>query len=184
MKSSMRFVTFLATLIFSITLADANQQVLLRVQWQQLELQNAFLKPHEKLQRVQDLSAFIAVQSMENTHVGKTPYQVFKTGTANEAELAFAKWMMYVDLGFDPEQFRLIYLQQQESQESRVWLAMYDSQDSKIITTNQIVDQDELNTILLTEKLDIISVMDPNLILNSRINKRQTEDQLQDTMFL
>jgi len=184
MKSRMRFVTFLATLVFSITLADANQQVLLRVQWQQLELQNAFLNPSEKLQRVQDLSAFIAVQTIDNTHVSKSPFQVFKSGAANEAELAFAKWMMYVNLGFDPEQFRLIYLQQQQTQKSHVWLAMYTSDEPKIITTNQIVDQSELETILLTEKLDIISVMDPNQILNSRINKRHAEDQLQGTMFL
>ena len=184
MTGSMRFVTFLVTLLFSITLADANQQVLLRVQWQQLELQQQALNPQEKLQRVQDLSAFIALQPDLTTQVEKVPYQVFNTGMANEAELAFAKWVMFINLGYNPNQFRLVYLQQEQSQKNHVWLAMYEPSGGKLITSNQIVDQSELETILITNQLNIISVLDPNQVLNSRQEKRRSRNQEQNMLFL
>jgi len=184
MNRSMRFVTFIFIFLFANSLADASQQVLLRVQWQQLALNQETLSRSEKLSRVQDLSAFIALQSDFNTKVGKVPHQVFTSGLASEAELAFTKWVMFTNLGFAPEQFRLVYLQHSPTLTNHVWLAMYDTQGGKIITSNQIVDQSQLESILINDQLQIVSVLDPNQVLNSRMEKRRAENQVQDMLLL
>ena len=184
MTRSMRLLTFILTLGFSITLADANQQVLMQVQWQQLSLQADLINNEEKLQRVQDLSAFISLDTQTSTKLAKSPHQVFKTGSANQAELAFSKWLMYTKLGFAPEDFRLIYLQRPKGQATQVWLAYYDGQDAKLITSNQIVDRSRLNSILTASRMEIVSVVDPNQVLHSRLDKRQFAGQSQGMSYL
>ena len=54
---NMRALAVLFTLLFSINLADANQQVLLRVQWQQLALQNSLLSLQEKVDKIQGIAS-------------------------------------------------------------------------------------------------------------------------------
>ncbi len=180
----MRLLALITTLLFSINLADANQQVLLRVQWQQLALQNSVLSLNEKVEKVQAITSLINVDPSIKTQVNKTPNQIFEHGVATEAELAFAKWYMLKELGFSTDEFRLIYVKNAAANSNQVWLAWYQTQQTKIITSTDILDATSPRVSGVNSGIEVLSVLDPNTVFKSRNSTRTASLNNQDSVFL
>ncbi|MDO6720807.1 hypothetical protein Q4575_15440 [Psychrosphaera sp. 1_MG-2023] len=166
----MRILIFIVSLIYTINLADASQQALLRVQWQQLELQKHTLDKNQKLSRVQALTAQIQSNNLNATHVSQLYNDVFETGTANDAELAFMKWSMLSQLGFDSSAFRLVYLNQ--NNHNQVALLFNSSDGARILLRDQVLDKAEFNEHLNLQHLSVVSVIDPASVHFSRAGTR------------
>ena len=179
----MRALAVLFTLLFSINLADANQQVLLRVQWQQLALQNSLLSLQEKVDKIQGIASLIEIDQQRASQVVKTPLQVFEQGQATQAEIAFAKWYMLKELGVPAEQFRLVYVKDKQATSTEVWLAWYQTQQVKIITQSDVYEGN-LDHLRRNRSLEVVSVVDPQLILKSRQSTRTASLQQQGAVFL
>ncbi|GAB3002375.1 hypothetical protein [Psychrosphaera aestuarii] len=177
----MRILVVFVTMLFSISLADANQQALLRVQWQQLSLQNNLLSDAEKLERIQALSSLISLNKNSPTQVVQTPLELFESGEATEAELAFSKWIMAKKLGLPAEQFRLVYVQNKENLSRQVWLAWFGDDQVKLITSSDIIERSS-SVKKYQSEVEIISVVDPEHILTSRNNARVTNGAQQLTI--
>jgi hypothetical protein len=179
----MRTLVVAITLLFSISLADANQQALLRVQWKQLEVQNHMLTGKEKLERVQALSTLIKLNNYSPTKVSQTPADIFESGFANEAEIAFSKWVMFKELGLDADQFRLVYVQEKENKNNHVWLAKYDDEKVTLITLNDVVSRDSLVNKFKSE-VNVLSVVDPKVVYQHRVTTRSSAVEGQQNGFL
>lgn len=179
----MRALAVLFTLLFSINLADANQQVLLRVQWQQLALQNSVLSLQEKVDKVQGITSLIEIDKTQSSQVVKTPLQVFEQGQATQAEIAFAKWYMLKELGFPADQFRLVYVKDKQGTGTDVWLAWYQTQQVKIITQSDVLDADSRH-FQRNNTLEVMSVVDPQRVLKSRKSTRTANLNKQGAVFL
>ncbi len=176
------FVVFV-TLLFSISLADANQQALLRVQWQQLEVQNHMLTTVEKMARVQALSTLIKLNNYSPTKVGQTPADIFESGFASEAEIAFSKWVMFKELGLAADQFRLVYVQDKQNKDNHVWLAKYEGEHITLITLNDIVTRSNVVEKFKSE-VEVLSIIDPMLVYQHRVNTRSSDVEGQKLSFL
>lgn len=180
----MRTLALIVSLLFSINLADANQQVLLRVQWQQLALQNSVLSLNEKVQKVQAITSLIDIESSSASQVAKTPNQIFQDGIATQAELAFAKWYMLKELGFSADEFRLVYVKNAKENANQVWLAWYQTQQTKIITSTDILDSTSPRISGANSGIEVLSVLDPSAVLKSRNATRTASLNDQDAVFL
>lgn len=159
--------TLIFVLGFSIRIADANQHLLIDVQWQQLGIQNHALSVEEKLNKIQAMTSLIDLQPSASTSVTKTPNEIFGAGVATEAELAFAKWMMLKELGIPAEEFRLVYVNDTKSNESHVWLAWYQNDQTTIITSSDILNA-KSQQLGLASNVDVLAVLDPQQVLQSR----------------
>ena len=166
------FVVFV-TMLFTISLADANQQTMLRVQLQQLTLESATLTDVEKVDRIQALSTLINLQDEKQTQLVQSPEQLFQSGYGNEAELAFAKWQMLSDLGLPKEQFRLVYVQDKKDLSRQVWLAWYTADKIKLITSSDVFDRTKTVKRIQSE-VDVLSVLNPELVLSNRSHTRSS----------
>ncbi len=183
MSQFMRIFVVFVAMLFSITLADANQQALLRVQWEQLSLQNSILSSNEKIERVQALSSLIKLNNHSPTQVVQTPADVFESGNASEAEVAFAKWVMFKELGFPTDQFRLIYVKNNKDLTNHVWLAWYSDVNLKLITSSDIVENASVLA-RLNASVDVLAVVDPQQVMQSRAESRSSNLGGNQTLFL
>lgn len=166
----MRILIFLVSLIYTMNLADASQQALLRVQWQQLELQKHILDKDQKLSRVQALTAQIKPNDINATRVSQLNNDVFESGSANDAELAFMKWSMLSQLGLDSSAFRLVYLNQ--NNQNQVALLFYDNEGPRIIFRDQVLNKAQFDEHLNLQRLSVVSVVDPMSVHFSRDGTR------------
>lgn len=179
----MRVIALFVTLLFSIPVADANQQALLRLHWQNLVSQSDTLNYAEKIAQVQSFSNKIQLVNSSSTQINRTSADILSSEQATSAELAFTKWQMLVAMGYQSDQFRLVYLTDSE-QQAQVWLAVDEGGIMQLLSTDQVISQTEFNKLLLSKQISVVSVVDPSRILGSRENTRLSTHQHGDTTYL
>lgn len=178
----MRIYLLLASLIYTINLADANQQSLLRVQWLQLQSQQAALSDEQKFNLIQSLTATINPSDNNQTRLNQVQYQMLESGVASDAELVYAKWSMLVELGLPEDHFRMVYLN--SNSKNKVVLVYQGTNGARVFSRSHAYDQAEFETLVVGNEWNIVSVINPEKVQLSRTNSRTTMDHKTTTQYL
>lgn len=177
----MRATIIIAFLIMSMNLADASQQALLRLQWQQIEAQKNHLADADKMARVQALSSLFQAIPNHRTNLSQPIADIFEQGAANDAEVAYVKWLMLTRLGFPQSEFRLVYLNSE--QQNSVALVHYGVEETHVFTRGDLLAAHQF-TQRIEQDWSVVSVIDPNKIKYSRTGTRAFNTSSDDNNFL
>lgn len=177
----MRLFILVVSLIYTINLADASQQALLRLQWSQIEAQKDLMSDNEKYLRVQALSSLFQVDQNNRTDLSQPIAAMISNAKANEAELAYMKWSMLDKLGFTADEFRMFYLHQQG--QNVVALIHYGIEHTAVFTRDQILSEASFMR-QYADDWTILSVVDPNTVRFSRTQTRSFASAGGDSQFL
>jgi hypothetical protein len=178
----MRIFILLVSLIYTINLADADQQGLLRVQWQQLSQLQGSLTDQQKLSRVQSLTSIINVGRTNATNISRDLNDVFQSGLANDAELAYSKWSMLVALGLDANAFRLAYVNVLGSND--VVLMYQEQSQSFILSRETMASKSDFTAMLANSNGQVVAVIDPTKMHQTRTRSRVNQGHVNPVSYL